>query len=134
MFADSDKFQGEGSYYIIRTNLMRTKGCGPQNRALKAANLDVVLEGLNALGRVPWKIHPDILQVAQRCWKDGIALGDIPSRQDVDVPQLPERPSVTDPNVYGNKESLEYKALMEEWKIFRTQISKYRRAKQKNMV
>lgn len=128
------KFQGEGSYYIMPTNLMRTKGCAPQNRALKAANLDVVLEGLNALGRVPWKIHSDVLQVAQRCWRDGIALGDIPSRQDFDVPQLPERPNVNDPTVYADKVSSEYKSLIEEWKVFRTQIFRYRRMKQKNMV
>jgi DNA-directed RNA polymerase len=128
------KFQGEGSYYVVPTNLMRTKGCAPQNRALKAANLDIVLEGLNALGRIPWRIHTDILQVAQRCWRDGITLGDIPSRQDFDIPQLPERPNAKDPTVYADKESLEYKALREEWKVFRTQIYKCRRIKQKNMV
>jgi hypothetical protein len=41
------------------------------------ADLSTVYDGLNALGRVPWKINRRVLAVAQRCWDENIALGDV---------------------------------------------------------
>jgi DNA-directed RNA polymerase len=43
------------------------------------ADLSTVYNGLNALGRVPWKINRKVLDAAQRCWDENIPLGDVRS-------------------------------------------------------
>ena len=45
--------------------------------ALKIADLTTVYNGLNALGRVPWKINRKVLAAAQLCWDQNIPLGDV---------------------------------------------------------
>jgi hypothetical protein len=42
-----------------------------------SADLSTVYDGLNALGRVPWRINRRVLAVAQRCWDENIPLGDV---------------------------------------------------------
>ena len=48
------------------------------------------MDGLNVLGKVPWKINNKVLDAALKCWDDGIVLGDIPSQTDYEVPPLPD--------------------------------------------
>jgi len=122
-----------GPYYILSSSLMRTKGCKPQAQALRVANLDKVFDGLNALGRVSWKINVDILEAAKRCWDDAIVLGDIPSQFDFDVPPLPEKPAFINRVLFENKNSEEYEKLTQVWKTFRSNLYKYKKMKQKNM-
>jgi DNA-directed RNA polymerase len=83
------------------------------------------MDGLNVLGRVPWVINKDILSAAQKCWDDGIELGDIPSQQDHELPPLPIRPDGS------NKE---YSEAQGEFNAYREKMTKYRRMHQKNMV
>jgi DNA-directed RNA polymerase len=83
-------------------NNFQPKGCKPQAQALRVANLDKVFDGLNALGRVSWKINVDILEAAKRCWDDA-NLGDIPSQFDFDVPPLPQKPAFVNRVLFENK-------------------------------
>ena len=83
------------------------------------------MDGLNVLGKVPWVINTDILNVAQRCWDEGIALGDIPLEKDYELPPVPIRPE-------GNNEN--YEDRDGEFSRYRDALSKYRRIHQKNMV
>jgi DNA-directed RNA polymerase len=82
------------------------------------------MDGLNVLGRVPWKINKRILKVAQTCWDDGIALGDIPSLTDFELPPAPIRPEGDD---------LDYKSADGDFQRYREKLVKYRRIDQKNM-
>lgn len=92
---------------------------------MKEADLSVVMDGLNVLGRVPWVINKDVLRAAERCWDEGIVLGDIPSRVDHDLPHAPLRPDGS------NKD---YKEAQGEFRMYRESLQKYRRVHQKNMV
>lgn len=83
------------------------------------------MDGLNVLGRVPWKINKNILSAAERCWDEGIVLGDIPSRVDHDLPPAPIRPE-------GNTN--DYEAAKGEFRAYREALIKYRRIHQKNMA
>lgn len=114
----------EGGYSLLQTEFMRAHGCQVQKNALEEADLSTVMDGLNVLGRVPWKINKKILKVAQICWDDGIALGDIPSRTDFEVPPMPIRPEGDD---------LDYKSADGDFQQYRDKLAKHRRAHQKNM-
>lgn len=92
----------------------------------------MVLDGLNVLGRVPWKVNREILAVAQRCWDEGIAIGDIPSRKDFELPPEPI-PMPYNEDVYKDKDSPAYKAAMEEYRSYCEAKVRYRRIYQKNM-
>jgi Mitochondrial DNA-directed RNA polymerase len=92
--------------------------------ALEEADLRTVMDGLNVLGKVPWAINKKILNVAQRCWDEGIALGDIPSRTDFELPPMPIRPE-------GGH--IDYVSADGDFRRYRDALSKYRRIHQRNM-
>jgi hypothetical protein len=114
-----------GGYTILKTDFMRTRGCQLQKDALKQADLSIVMDGLNVLGQVPWVINKNVLAAAEKCWNDGIVLGDIPSHEDYDLPDAPVRPE-------GNNK--DYKESQGEFQAYREALVKYRRIHQKNMV
>ena len=100
--------------------------------ALKRGELDDVYHGLNCLGKVPWSINRFVLDVAQRCWVEGVVLGDIPPREDFEMPSLPEeRPNK--PPSYVDKSSPEYIQYKEDIQNYIIAVSKYRKTAQKNM-
>lgn len=99
---------------------------------MQNADLSTVFDGLNALGRVPWQINKRILDVANHCWDNSIALGDIPSQTDFDVPQEPIRPERSATKF--EKDTPAYDESVAEYRLYREALTKYRRIKQKNMV
>lgn len=93
-----------GAYRFLRSDLIRYHGSNMQKvravawavrtidirfpqppsflceqEALMNADLSTVYNGLNALGRVPWRINRKVLATAQRCWDENIPLGDVRS-------------------------------------------------------
>lgn len=123
----------EGGYRALNADFMRTHGCQVQQEALKHSDLSTVFDGLNVLGSVPWVINKKILHVAQKCWEDGIVLGEIPSRTDFEVPPKPIKPEMREDVNYKDKESPGYKEAIEEYKLYREASVKYNRISQKNM-
>ena len=96
------------------------------------ADLSVVFDGLNTLGRIPWKINKEIFEVAEKCWDDGVILGDIPSRDDFAVPPMPIAPEQGHID-FTDKESEAYKQAVAEYKAFRQATIRHRRIVQRNM-
>jgi DNA-directed RNA polymerase len=94
------------------------------------ADLSTVFDGLNVLGRVPWTINPLVLDVAQRCRRDNIPLGDIPSRTIYDVPEKPIKPERT-----TDVQDMDgIKAAKAEYRSYKEALAKHHRFNQKNMV
>lgn len=89
-------------------------------------------DGLNALGRVPWKINDKILSVAEKCWDNNIPIGDIPQRTDYEVPDEPIRPEPVE--VKPEKGTPAHKAWVDEAKKYQDALTKYDRINQRNMV
>jgi DNA-directed RNA polymerase len=114
----------DGGYKLLKTEFMRAHGCQVQEKALHEGDLSTVMDGLNVLGRVPWVINKSILETAQRCWNEGIVLGDIPSRTDFEVPPQPLRPDGAD---------IDYQSKDGEFAKYREALAKHRRINQKNM-
>jgi DNA-directed RNA polymerase, mitochondrial len=115
----------DGGYKLLKTEFMRAHGCQVQEKALHEGDLSTVMDGLNVLGRVPWVINKNTLDIAQRCWDEGIVLGDIPSRTDFVVPPQPLRPDGGD---------IDYQSKDGEFAKYREALAKHRRINQKNMV
>jgi DNA-directed RNA polymerase, mitochondrial len=122
----------DGGYQMLKVDLMRYHGCHTQREALRNAESSTVFDGLNALGRVKWKINKALLAVAQQCWQDNIPLGDIPSQTDVDLPEEPLQPAWTETR--PEKGTKEYEQSVAHYKAYRERLARYNRVKQKIMV
>lgn len=122
----------DGGYLMLKVDLMRYHGCHTQREALHNADSSIVFDGLNALGRVKWRINKRLLDVAQKCWTENIPLGDIPSRTDLDVPDEPEAPVRSETKLEKGTEM--YDLSVAEFRKYRERMLKHNRIKQKNMV
>lgn len=121
----------DGGYHWLKAELMRSHGCNVQKDALEDADMSTLYHGLNVLGRVPWKINKRILETAWQCWDQNIALGDIPTRTDFEVPPEPIAPPPMPAGM--DRESPGYETMLAERKKYQDAMHKYRRFRQKNM-
>ena len=122
----------KGGYRWLNADLMRTHGSNMQKEALQHCDLSLVYDGLNILGKTAWKINKDILKVAHYCWENDIAIGDIPSRTDFDLPLEPLRPGKVGDDV--DIESPEAQAAIAAGREYRVKMIKRQKIYQKNMV
>ena len=120
-----------GGYLMLEVEIMRHRDSDTQREALKIADNSIICDGLNALGRVPWKINQPILDVVWQCWHDNIPLGDIPTRTDIPTPEEPIAPAY--PGKLEKGTPL-HEQTMTEFRMYIEQRTRYYRARQKNMV
>ncbi|KAG7337255.1 DNA-directed RNA polymerase [Nitzschia inconspicua] len=122
----------KGGYRWLEVNLMRTHGSNVQKEALEQADLTSVCDGLDILGKTAWRINKEILEVGQRCWRENIAIGDIPSRTDFELPPEPVRPTFASEEIY-DKLDADHQRRIAMMKEYRDSIAKRQRIHQKNM-
>jgi DNA-directed RNA polymerase len=79
-----------GAYFRLKSQVMRTHGITSQIQALRRADLSRVYHGLNCLGRVPWRIHGELLDLIQEAWQRGLNVGDLPKLQDIPLAPPPQ--------------------------------------------
>ncbi|KAJ2915358.1 hypothetical protein MD484_g5087, partial [Candolleomyces efflorescens] len=84
----------DGAYLFSKASLMRFKDSVEQQKYLEAAvrsgNIELVMEGLNVLGRTPWKINKQVFDVVIQIWNSGERVGKIPPAQyEEPEPELP---------------------------------------------
>ena len=124
-----------GGYRWLEVDMMRTHRSNVQKEALQHADISVVCDGLNILGKTPWKINKKILEVGEYCWENDIPIGDIPSRTDLEVPPEPIYPSAAfDADFYSNKDDPKMKEKFDAIQSYRDSTTKFNRVLQKNMV
>ncbi|KAL3922592.1 MAG: hypothetical protein SGILL_002123 [Bacillariaceae sp.] len=123
----------KGAYRWLEVNLMRTHGSNIQGEALRHADLSDVCDGLDILGKQAWKINNEILEIGQRCWRDNVSIGDIPSRTDFEVPPERSRPSFQF-DTSANGQDPDYERKMADIQAYRDSVAKRQRIEQKNMV
>lgn len=85
----------------------------------------MIMDGLNTLGRVPWKINNTICDVAHKCWDDGIVIGEIPSQVDFELPSQPIRPEGND---------ADFRSDNSDFQKYKEELTKFCHIHQKNMV
>ena len=76
-------------------------------------------------------INKRILEVAWQCWDQNIALGDLPSHTDFELPPEPVPPPYYSKNI--DKKSAEYELIRLENEKYRDAWNKFRRIRQRNM-
>jgi hypothetical protein len=135
MVVPPSKWRGpnKGAYRWLEVDLMRTHGSNVQRDALRQADLSIVCDGLDILGKTAWRINKEILEAGQRCWRDNISIGDIPSQTDFEVPPEPIRPSFASEVIY-DKEDVNYQSRRAAMNAYRESTTKRQRIIQKNMV
>ncbi|KAH6911990.1 mitochondrial RNA polymerase [Coprinopsis sp. MPI-PUGE-AT-0042] len=73
----------EGGYLFSRTQLMRFKESVEQEKYLresvKKGDMELVLQGLNVLGRTAWRINKEIFDVVLQVWNSGEKVGKLPA-------------------------------------------------------
>ncbi|GMI43369.1 hypothetical protein TrCOL_g9668, partial [Triparma columacea] len=133
------KSRTDGCYYFNSTSMMRTHGCELQNKALDEAELDTVCEGLNALGKTPWKINKEMLEIQLEAWRRGLTLGDLPQTEDHELPEEPKKfdksnfaPAPLNPDGKVDKEHPDYKNYMEKLSKYYDEKKIYQKVKQRN--
>jgi len=72
-------------YFRLRTSLMRTLSPSHLD-ALKRAEMRPVLEGLDYLGQIPWRINVPMLNLVRQSVALGIQVGEIPPNTNVPMP------------------------------------------------
>jgi DNA-directed RNA polymerase len=76
----------QGPYYILRSKIMRSVSPS-QDALVKEAHIPEVLQGLNVLSSVPWKINEKTLDIVDKIWNTGGGFAEIPTRTDIPIPR-----------------------------------------------
>ncbi|GAB5354656.1 hypothetical protein AAMO2058_000137600 [Amorphochlora amoebiformis] len=78
----------KGGYYTCNSKLLRSKHESGQiqRSCVREADLSKLFEGLNAMGRTPWRINTRVLDVVNKLVETRESIADIPEFDDVDVP------------------------------------------------
>lgn len=86
----------DGGFLLRPTAVVRTKENSDTQRlytiaAAEKGDMAQVFEGLNVLGKVPWRINQDVFKVVAEAWNSGDAIADIaPVNPDLPYPPEPE--------------------------------------------
>ncbi|GMH34103.1 hypothetical protein BSKO_01937 [Bryopsis sp. KO-2023] len=81
-----------GGYLSLISNVMRVRGNEEQMELLRVADgngsMKSIYKALNVLGNTPWKINKEVLDIVSQVWEQGGGVLDLPSRQDVPIPEI----------------------------------------------
>lgn len=72
-----------GAYYRLKAPLMKHYSKA-QSDATKKANMGLVLEGLDYLGTIPWRVNSRVLDVVKVAIDRGLTFGELPSNKNME--------------------------------------------------
>ncbi|CAH8257549.1 unnamed protein product [Arabidopsis lyrata] len=84
----------QGAHLFLPSFIMRTHGAIQQRTVMRRTpkeQLEPVFEALDTLGNTKWRINKKVLSLVDRIWANGGRLGGLVDREDVPVPEEPER-------------------------------------------
>jgi len=67
-----------GGFLRLRSVMMRTHGLQTQAEAVRLADMPAVYQGLDALGKVPWRINADVYDLVSYVWQKDMGFPDLP--------------------------------------------------------
>lgn len=74
-----------GCYYRLRTSIMRTQSPSHID-ALQRADMGPILDGLNYLGQIPWRVNRPVLHIVKEALERGMVIGELPPNVNVPLP------------------------------------------------
>jgi DNA-directed RNA polymerase, mitochondrial len=78
-----------GGYLSLKSDILRYR-TKSQLKVLRGSNMAPLLDGLNILAQVPWKVNQDIFEVIKGLYEKGETVEGIPTRVDVPLPEESE--------------------------------------------
>ncbi|KAF5017928.1 hypothetical protein F66182_10112 [Fusarium sp. NRRL 66182] len=92
----------EGGFLTSKATLVRVKSGGVDQRlylkaAIKRGDMNLVFKGLDVLGKTPWRINNQVLDVMVEAWNSGDEIANMPPLTP-DLP-IPPEPETSDPLV-----------------------------------
>jgi DNA-directed RNA polymerase len=77
--------ENNGGYFCMKAQLMRA--VSPlQIEILRRSSIDRVVESLDYMGQIAWRINPAVYKVAKELWDKDISIAGIPTRRSIDMP------------------------------------------------
>lgn len=105
----------DGAYLFSQASIMRFKDSVEQEKYLKEAvaqgNIELVMEGLNVLGRTPWRINKKVFDVVLRAWNSGDRVGKMPPAT---FDEAPPEPPAEDADLRAKAQYTEQKKAWEQ--------------------
>ncbi|KAF2829582.1 DNA-directed RNA polymerase mitochondrial precursor [Ophiobolus disseminans] len=107
----------DGGYYSIPQRVVRQKAGDPAQKAYAQSAIDngdmsKVLAGLDVLGKVPWQINGEVLNVMAEVWNSGEGLGGIvPEESNLERPADPPADATNQERARYGKRLQEYENL-----------------------
>jgi DNA-directed RNA polymerase len=68
------------------------------SECVRLSDMPKVLDALNVVGRVGFRINHFVLDTISKVWEEGGGVGEIPSRQDSELPAALEDDILADPS------------------------------------
>jgi len=84
-----------GAYFRLKAPLMKHYSRS-QVDSTKKANMGLVLEGLDYLGSIPWRINDRVFEVVKKAVEKGLTIGELPSSNDIKVVEFEEFKSIAE--------------------------------------
>jgi DNA-directed RNA polymerase len=81
-----DNKEYSGAYHLMKAPIMKAISA-QQSNAVRRGRMDSVLESLNYLGQIGWRINPVVHKVLEACVANKITLADMPSPENVPMPE-----------------------------------------------
>lgn len=75
-----------GAYYTSKAPIMKATS-GLQTQAVRKGSMNSILESLDYLGTIGWRINPIIHTVIEECWSNKITIADLPSVDNMNLPE-----------------------------------------------
>mmetsp|Transcript_21467 Transcript_21467/g.31136 ORF Transcript_21467/g.31136 Transcript_21467/m.31136 type:complete len:959 (+) Transcript_21467:110-2986(+) len=95
-----------GGYLTLKSSILRYR-TPSQMKVLTRADMQPILDGLNYLGRIPWRINKSVYHVVKELYARGECIGEIPSKVDIPLPKESDcfvTPDKLTKKRYGKKE------------------------------
>jgi DNA-directed RNA polymerase len=101
---------------LVRTNSKQ------QSAAVRRANMTPLLDCINYLGSIGWRINDSMYEVVTACWEQDMQIGELPAREDHPLPskdeayRRPYRPNLAMFKKTSKMSNAEYDTRLEQYK------------------
>lgn len=102
-----------GGYLSVPSSILRTKGSHKQAEAVAQADMPLVYESLNLMGKVRWRLNERMFKVVKKLWDLGGGVADMPCRKDI---PLLEEPPVSNHDLETEEGRASRAAEIQAWK------------------
>lgn len=123
-----------GGYITVQNTAIRAKGSAKQLQAVFYADMPAAFESLDVLGRVPWRVNKQVIDVVKAFWEKGGGVADLPGRVDIPLPLPLAAPVLDEMNTAEENERVQraYNREMRKHNKLIQKLTQVRRNRKQN--